>query len=581
MTALKPVLEAVGYTNDDKQVGLVRLLHFTGCFDSVPNNNKYKSVVLLDDNQARDMLNDDSLFSTYSSAHEWLKASTQEKFIARDEKGKAKDYIYTDDKRFPPEYREAVTEILMTLGLVNEVRPGNQEYDYGVVLGAREATVTKRIDHMAELYKNDGIRFNKVALLGSNRPLLAEQERASAVHIIAADLPSSSDGDKKNNLAKVNRAFDEVEDDSNFTAQMIQDTTKRNKAKAEAIIEKLDITYDQWPTEIQMIQHVYEQNKERLSEPSAPLGVISIEAPMYRRNPKDKSVPARVLKNTTESMGWLVADKLRRANTADTVKLFLEHPDVQNGGSVLAVSSQPYVVHQDAQLRSLLPEGLFTLDTVSRGVQDKESLKLQDALGSIAKAIYAGYPRAHKKVLSLDDVEKGEQSLVDELVTVPAKLLQEIKAKAAKAGKSLAQTIVTVSEELTETVNAYRKASNDENDKENEGLKEKLKNSTKELKASLGNLTNSLTNVGAILDRLNNDKRNQVEIVSEEAKEKQKADALSQGMQSKLISIGGDRSVEMASNKRSRDESEEQQENAIADNVVRRRARYSEPSRSA
>ena len=140
-SALKNVLDTIGYSSQEKQIGLVRLLHFTGSFDLVPNNNKYKESVLLDDYQARDLLNDNSLFSSHADAHSWLRKATQEKFMARDEKGKPKDYIYTDDKRFPAEYRPAVTEILETLGLVNEVRPGAQEYDYGLVLGARDAAV--------------------------------------------------------------------------------------------------------------------------------------------------------------------------------------------------------------------------------------------------------------------------------------------------------------------------------------------------------------------------------------------------------------------------------------------------------
>ena len=76
--------------------------------------------------------------------------------------------------------------------------------------------------------------------------------------------------------------------------------------------------------------------------------------------------------------------KLRRPNTADTMKRWLAHEDTQPG-SILAISNQPYVHYQDAVLRTLLPK-TFTVETVGPKASDK--LHIGVILDNIARWLY-------------------------------------------------------------------------------------------------------------------------------------------------------------------------------------------------
>ena len=68
-------------------------------------------------------------------------------------------------------------------------------------------------------------------------------------------------------------------------------------------------------------------------------------------------INTRVPINSKENNQLLIEGKLRRANTADTINNFLENNEVKKLGedNVLAVSNQPYIIHQNAQIVTLLP----------------------------------------------------------------------------------------------------------------------------------------------------------------------------------------------------------------------------------
>jgi hypothetical protein len=78
---------------------------------------------------------------------------------------------------------------------------------------------------------------------------------------------------------------------------------------------------------------------------------------------------------------------IRRPNTLDTVlewiKLYNPH-----GGSVLAISSQPYIGYQDSVLRNFLPKK-FTVETVGRDCINNQNIAT--ILDSLARWIYNEY----------------------------------------------------------------------------------------------------------------------------------------------------------------------------------------------
>ena len=93
-------------------------------------------------------------------------------------------------------------------------------------------------------------------------------------------------------------------------------------------------------------------------------------------------------------------------------------------------------------------------------------------------------------------------------------MIQEIIEKAAKAGKTIAETVVKVSGELKKAV---AEASEDGADGEKKSSAQaKLKESTIALRSSLENIAKSLTQAGGILERLKDDK---TDAMAKEAKE--------------------------------------------------------------
>lgn len=70
------------------------------------------------------------------------------------------------------------------IGLVDEVKPQLQKYDYLLILGALHSRAKSRIEHAVQLW-NNGIRFREIVLLGCERKLDPKQEPASLFNSVA------------------------------------------------------------------------------------------------------------------------------------------------------------------------------------------------------------------------------------------------------------------------------------------------------------------------------------------------------------------------------------------------------------
>jgi hypothetical protein len=94
---------------------------------------------------------------------EWLRTADKERWEAEDPYANRKDELL-------PLFKE--------VGVVDEVKPTEREYDYVVILGALHARAQLRMEHAIKLW-DEGYRFKEIVLLGSERALDPQQEPAS------------------------------------------------------------------------------------------------------------------------------------------------------------------------------------------------------------------------------------------------------------------------------------------------------------------------------------------------------------------------------------------------------------------
>ncbi len=73
--------------------------------------------------------------------------------------------------------KEELMPLFKEIGLVCQVKPSQKEYDFLLIMGALHKRAQMRIDYAVKLWK-EGYRFKKIVVLGSERPLDAEQEPA-------------------------------------------------------------------------------------------------------------------------------------------------------------------------------------------------------------------------------------------------------------------------------------------------------------------------------------------------------------------------------------------------------------------
>jgi len=69
-----------------------------------------------------------------------------------------------------PEKTEQLKAIFAKLGLIQEIKPSTQKYEYALLMGARLASTQKRVNYLLNLWQQ-GIRFNSIVVLTGERPL--------------------------------------------------------------------------------------------------------------------------------------------------------------------------------------------------------------------------------------------------------------------------------------------------------------------------------------------------------------------------------------------------------------------------
>ncbi len=87
--------------------------------------------------------------------------------------------------------KATVFSLLEKVGVLSEVHPKHAHYDYAVVLGATCVRMQKRLAHLDRLYKS-GVRFDRIILLSSERPLNPEIESKEQILKAAENVPALS-----------------------------------------------------------------------------------------------------------------------------------------------------------------------------------------------------------------------------------------------------------------------------------------------------------------------------------------------------------------------------------------------------
>lgn len=212
------------------------------------------------------------------------------------------------------------------LGIIEEIKPTSNAYDYVIVLGTTINPMRKGIA-MALSYFEAGIAYKKLLILSGERPL--------DPLIMVGDHPLDTEYESK-------EAFF---DRSNPNLPI------RANWQEPAVLPK---------TESELAHMLFEQAQLPQGFKEA-IKVEFIDTPMQ--------------KNSDGS--------LRRPNTADTIHEWLITKPKE--GSTLAISHQPYAIYQHAVLKTLLPES-FTVETVADGV--KGPLHIGNCLDTLARWLY-------------------------------------------------------------------------------------------------------------------------------------------------------------------------------------------------
>ncbi len=80
--------------------------------------------------------------------------------------------------------KQLLIDDLDNLGMLKEIKPTKNSYDYILLMGATTETVKKRLNYLAHLKKDHAVIFKKIILLGSDRPLLEREKVGLPAHVI-------------------------------------------------------------------------------------------------------------------------------------------------------------------------------------------------------------------------------------------------------------------------------------------------------------------------------------------------------------------------------------------------------------
>lgn len=102
---------------------------------------------------------------------------TQEKFFQTRSDGQRKERWELDEVM--PEFRGQVMPVLDRLGMLAEIAPSSDRYDYALMPGALVTRVRTRLKYLSDLWEK-AVRSHKLVFLGSERPL-AESRRETEI----------------------------------------------------------------------------------------------------------------------------------------------------------------------------------------------------------------------------------------------------------------------------------------------------------------------------------------------------------------------------------------------------------------
>ena len=166
---LHPLLEALGYCEPQQQRALIKLLQAAGAFGDVKGVDG-----ILTDKQA-DAILAHLTFNDSAQAANLLHQITQESLL-RDPNIERHESI--DSPHFQ-KHRVELTQALQDAGMLSELKPARKHYDHVLLLGTTEDEVKNRFETLKKLW-DDGIRFDKIHMLGSERKLNAASEPSAA-----------------------------------------------------------------------------------------------------------------------------------------------------------------------------------------------------------------------------------------------------------------------------------------------------------------------------------------------------------------------------------------------------------------
>lgn len=169
MVTLVPVLKELGYRTASQQLAMVKLLHAAGAYGEVP-----EAGAVLTDGQADAVLKHVQ-FNSASQAADWLLEATQKTML----RTPGKERFESVDNAKLEAVRDQLEPLLKEVGLTEARRPQKSQYDHVLVLGAMQEAADNRIEVVRQMWQ-EGVRFDKIALLGSERPLVADREPAAA-----------------------------------------------------------------------------------------------------------------------------------------------------------------------------------------------------------------------------------------------------------------------------------------------------------------------------------------------------------------------------------------------------------------
>jgi len=165
MTAtLQSVFEALGYTEPQQQIALIKLLQASGAFGPLLVNG------ILSDQQAQAVL-EKLTFDNSAQAATWLHDATQEHLL----RPKGLERYETVELPVYQQHHEELAQALRQTGMLSEMETTHTPYKHVLLLGGMEKDFDARLDTLKHAWER-GVRFSDISFLGCGRALAPEFE---------------------------------------------------------------------------------------------------------------------------------------------------------------------------------------------------------------------------------------------------------------------------------------------------------------------------------------------------------------------------------------------------------------------